>query len=143
MIKYIVVLSLVLLGCTDGIPLLNVHYDSLLTDDNSKVWLINKQSINKVNFANGRNSSKELMIFHESGRVEIIPMKAMGKSSPKSGRFYLDSDNKTLDISFPNEKWKMDLKYITEDSVFMTSTKGSDTKFDIQIIPLPELRSGY
>ncbi|NRA12043.1 MAG: hypothetical protein HRT57_08840 [Crocinitomicaceae bacterium] len=140
--KYLVVLSLVLTGCTDGIPLQNVDYSSLLTDDNSKVWLINKQSVDKVNFASGHNWNKDLMIFYASGKVEIIPMKAMGKSFPKIGEYYLNSDSKRLEISFPDEEWKMDLKYITEDSIYMKSVKGSDTRFDIQIIPLPELGKG-
>lgn len=137
--RYIIVLSLILIGCTGGIPLENVSYDSLLTDDNSKVWLINKQSINKVNFANNHVWNKDLMIFHKSGRVELIPLKAMGKALPKVGHFYLNSDDKILEITFPNEEWKMNLDYITEDSIYMKSVKGSDAKFDIQIIPLPEL----
>ncbi|MFT6502624.1 MAG: hypothetical protein ACJASQ_002751 [Crocinitomicaceae bacterium] len=141
--KYCIIFSLVLIGCTGGIPLQKVNYTSLLTDDNSKVWLINKQSVNKVNFANSSVWSKDLMIFHESGKVEIIPLKAMGKKSPKCGRYYLDSDNKTLEITFPKEEWQMDLEYITEDSIYMKSTEGSDIKFDIQIIPLPELKGGY
>lgn len=85
------------------------------------------------------------MIFHESGRVEIIPLKAMGKAIPRVGKYYLDSETKTLDISFPkeDEEWKMSLDYITEDSIYMKSVKGSDVKYDIQIIPLPELVGGF
>lgn len=132
-----------LIGCTGGIPLKSVNYNSLLTDDNSKVWLINKQSINKINFANSNVWNKDLMIFHESGKVEIIPLKAMGQKSPRKGKYYLDSDNKTLEITFPKEEWRMKLEYITEDSIYMKSIEGSDIKFNIQIIPLPELTGGY
>ena len=67
----------------------------------------------------------------------------MGKKSPKCGKYYLDSDNKTLEINFLKEEWQMDLEYITEDSIYMKSKKGSDIKIDIQIIPLPELKGGY
>ncbi len=130
---------LLIVGCTDAIPLQGINYNTLLTDDNSKVWLINKQTVNQINIANGHNWNKDLMIFYDSGKVEIIPMKALGKASPKSGHFLLDSDRKRLEISFPDEEWIMDLSYITEDSVFMSSAANSDSDFSIQIIPFQEL----
>lgn len=139
MIKYVFILSLIFAGCTNGIPLNGVNYNTLLTDDNSKVWIINKQIVNNVNIANGHNWNKDLMIFYDSGKVEIIPMKALGKAHPKLGHYFLDSDNKRLEITFPDEEWEMDLSYITEDSIFMVSSRNSDTKFNIQIIPFQEL----
>ena len=48
-----------------------------------------------------------------------------------------------MEINFLKEEWQMDLEYITEDSIYMKSKKGSDIKIDIQIIPLPELKGGY
>lgn len=138
--KKILFLSLILGACTSGVSLQSVNYNNLLNDENSKVWMINQMVVNHVNIANGHDWNKDLMIFHETGRVELIPMKALGKSNPKKGHYYLDSDNKKLEITFPDEEWKMSLTYITEDSIYMKSTKESDVQYGIQLIPFPELQ---
>lgn len=137
--KKLLVISLFLVGCTSNIPITNVDYSFLLNDHNSKVWLIKRQIVNNINISNGHNWNKDLMIFHVSGKVEIIPMKALGKTRPKKGHYLLRSDEKLLEISFPEEEWLMDLSYITEDSIFMSPAKGSEVDYSIQIIPFPEL----
>lgn len=144
MIKQLLFAILILSGCTANIPMKKVSYNTLLNDDNSKVWLINKQIVNNINITNGHNWNKELMIFHANGVVEIISMQSLGKKHPKKGDYYLDSDNKRLEISFngengKTEEWIMELAYITVDSIFMSPTKASDTEMHLQIIPLPEL----
>jgi len=139
MIKKLLFLSLILSSCSSQVSLKDVDYNNLLNDHNSKVWLIDKQVVNNIDIANGHDWNKELMIFHETGKVEIIPMKALGKANPKVGNYILISDEKRLEISFPDEEWVMSLTNITEDSIYMKSAKGSDAKFDIQLIPFPEL----
>lgn len=144
MIKRLLFAILIISGCTSNIPMRSVNYSSLLHNDNSKVWLINRQIVNNINITNGHNWNKELMIFHVNGVVEIIPMQSLGKALPKKGSYYLDSDKKLLEICFKSENgkredWLMDLDYITEDSIFMSPTKTSDSEMQLQIIPLPEL----
>lgn len=140
MIKYLAITALILFSCTNNIPLIKVSYRTLLCDDNSKVWLINKQIINNINITSSHNWNKDVMIFHDNGQVEIIALQGLGTTRPKKGHYYLDSDAKRLEITFPkNEEWIMNLTYLTEDSIFMTPTKNSDTEIQFQIIPLPEL----
>lgn len=79
------------------------------------------------------------MVFHETGSVEIIPMKAIGSSNPKKGHYLLRSDERILEMSFPGEEWFMKMDYITEDSIFMNPMKRSHVKYSIELIPFPEL----
>jgi len=81
MIKKLLFLSLILSSCSSQVSLKDVDYNNLLNDHNSKVWLIDKQVVNNIDIANGHDWNKELMIFHETGKVEIIPMKALGKAN--------------------------------------------------------------
>jgi hypothetical protein len=143
MIKGLLFSALILASCTSNIRLKKVNYGSLLHNDNSKVWLINRQIVNNININNGHNWYKELMIFHSNGVVEIISMQDLGKKLPKKGHYYLNSDKKLLEISFTGkngiENWNMELTSLTEESIFMRPTKDSDTEISLQIIPFPEL----
>ena len=134
-----ILLTGLLYGCTMGVPLKKVDYNSLLNDGNSKVWIISKQIVGGMNIVNGGIRNYDLMIFHESGSVDIVPMKSLGTSSGKHGFYYLDSQNQTIEFIFNDqEEWIMKLTYLTEDSLYMKSMKGSDVQFDLQIKPLPE-----
>jgi hypothetical protein len=136
---YTFIALLILSGCTSGIPLKSVDYSHVLSDENSKVWVIEKEIVNGVNISSGLTSQKDLIIFHNSGRVQIIAMKALGHTRPKSGYYHLNSQEMNLGISFKHEEWNMELVYVTEDSVYFKPKSNSDYKHELQIKPLPEL----
>jgi len=126
-------------GCTSGVSLKSVDYNVLFHDSNSKVWMINKIVEKGINMAPAGNWNKDLIVFHSNGNVNLLPMKAMGHAAPRKGEYYLNSENRTMEIEFKDAHWDMDLSYITEDSVLMTSARKSDVNFSIQLVPLPEL----
>jgi hypothetical protein len=121
----------------------NIDYNNLLNDNNSKVWIINRQIVSGVNIADALHRNKDLIIFHDSGVVDVIPMKALGTKTGRKGNYYLNSEEKTLEFVFTDESWIMDLDYISEGSILMIQAKESDVEFDIQIMPLPELHKLY
>ena len=133
-------IPVLLFSCTAGIDLKSVDYTVLFTDSNSKVWLVNKVIIENANIAPAKNEGKDVLIFHDNGRCDLIPMKDIARKGPRKGNFTLDSDNRKLTIDFQDRtKWNFDLPYITEDSILLNAEDGSKTPFSIQIIPFPEL----
>ncbi len=138
-VLYFVVLAIVLYSCTTGYPLKSVTYDDLFTDGTSKVWVINKQFVDDVDVAQFDLNSKEVLIFHDNGKVDYISLKAMGYKRPQKAKFYLDSELKEMTIEFNDKNWHFKLTKLEENRIIMKRMKGSDAKFNLELIPLPEL----
>ena len=116
-----------------------MNYDTLLNDNTSKVWVVDKKVVDGVEITAGSLVEKNLMIFHINGTVNIVPMQALGEKEPFRGSYVLDSQNKELLIEFPNEKWNLSVDYFTEDSVGFTPIKESKPGFSFKIKPIPPL----
>jgi hypothetical protein len=82
---------------------------------------------------------KEVFIFHESGVLDYIPLKVLGSEPPKKGRFYLDSDKRTLSIVIKNKEWLFKLSVLEDDRIVMRPYKKGRAPFTLELIPLPEL----
>lgn len=137
--KLLLISPLLLFGCTNGIDLNEIFYDSLLHDDNSKVWVVNQLVVDGVNMANPNDNYKDVIVFHSNKNVNMIPMKGLGDSVPKRGRYLLDSKNREMIIEFDDAEWALDIDYIYEDSIYFTPKKGKNPYFELQLIPFPEL----
>lgn len=131
---------MILSACTTGVDLQSVDYTSLFTDSNSKVWIINKVIIQNANISPIKNENKDIIIFHNNGHCDIIPMKDLTRKPVRKGTFILDSKKRELTIDFKDDKfWDFDIPYITEDSVLLNAKENFKTPFSIQIKPFPEL----
>lgn len=126
-------------SCTNGIDLDVVFYDSLLNDNNSKVWVVNSFVVGGMDVSNPILSEKNIIVFHANNTVNMLPMKGIGSSNPKRGRYILDSKNKELVIDFGDSQWDLDINYITEDSIYFSTKEKVENKFGFQIIPFPKL----
>ncbi|MDB2657288.1 hypothetical protein N9Y60_04455 [Crocinitomicaceae bacterium] len=126
-------------GCTSNYPLKSVNYDDLFCDGNSKVWVINKMIVNDIDVSQSNLTNKEVFIFHESGVLDYVPLKVLGSASPKKGRYYLDSDKRTLSIVFHDKEWFFMLSVLEDDRIVMRPYKKGRAPFTLELIPLPEL----
>lgn len=129
----------ILSACTTGYPLKSVDYNDLFTDGNSKVWLVNKMLVGDVDVAEHILWNKSVLIFHNSGTVDYISLKAMGQKAPRKGKFYLDSDDRVLNVEFKGESWWFDIPVLEENKIILKPKKKSDVKFKLELIPLPQL----
>lgn len=129
-----------LAACTAGINMKTAPYDHLLHDSNSKVWLVNKVLVGNAVISPTINYDKHLLIFHSSGNVDYIPYRELTRTEGDKGYFVLKSEERRLILEFENNRrWEFEMKYATEDSIYLESTSRSDTNINIQLIPLPEL----
>lgn len=129
-----------LTSCVESINLNSVDYDSLFNDANSKVWMVDQVLQDGENVAATINLQKDLIIFHRSHVVNIVPLADIYKSSPKRGSYYLDSDERTMSMEFLDKStWNFELGYLTEDSVLLVPKEDSHLQFSLKIKPFPEL----
>lgn len=135
------ILLLVTAGaCTRGIDLKNVDYSALLNDSNSKVWIIEEMISNGVDISGVNTYSKDLIIFHESRDINIIPMKALGDAAPKRGKYDLNSIKNQITFDMEGgESWKMKFEYVTEDSILIVPRSKGSADFSFKIKPFPAL----
>lgn len=137
-IRIICIIALIT-SCTNGIEFKSIKYDDLLCDGNSKIWLIDKMIVDKVSVGPYHAVDKELMIFYNSGRIDVITMKYLGERLPKTGNYVVDSDEKILYMYFTGEVHKFGMKEIADDSVYLVPFKESQEGISLRIIPFPEL----
>ena len=116
-----------------------VKYYNLFHDDNSKVWMINKMIVNKKNLTSPDDVNKEVLIFYVDGTVQYVPLKDLGTDQGNVGNYILQSDDKSLAIYFKESVWDFKLKKITEDTIYMASSKESDRNLSLEIVPLPKI----
>jgi hypothetical protein len=116
-----------------------VDKNPLFHDGNSKVWLIDEVTMDGTIVSKDLMYDKSILVFYESGNVNMIPMNEIGDRNPKRGYFFVNSNDDKIMIEFGKETWDMRFDYITEDSVKMLPNKESDVFFELKIIPFPEL----
>ena len=133
-------LTLLLGGCTSNYPLKSVDYSDLFCDGNSKVWVVDKMIVNGVDVSRAGLRNKEVYVFHVSGVIDRMPLHVMGQNDPKKGRYYLDSDRKTIAITFRKQKeWLFKLSVLEEERIVMRPLKKGSAPFTMELVPLPEL----
>ncbi|PWL27053.1 MAG: hypothetical protein DCO96_11985 [Fluviicola sp. XM-24bin1] len=133
-------LTIALSSCTSNYPLKSVDYSDLFCDGNSKVWLVDKMIVNDVDVTRTGLRNKEVFIFHDNGVIDRLPLHAMGQNDPKKARYYLDSDKKTMSITFrKQEEWMFKLSVLEEERIIMRPLKKGSAPFTLELIPLPEL----
>lgn len=138
--KLLFLLSIGLSACASNAEMKGVHYDYLLNDGNSKVWMIEQMIVDKSNISPRMDHEKELLIFYQSGSFQYIPVKQLGHKTGKTGDYFLSSEDKLLKLYFKEESiWEFSLTEISEDSIYMVPTKQSDVDFSIQLVPLKEI----
>lgn len=133
-----IILVASLSGCTSGFDLNAVKLDNLFHDSNSKVWIMNQQIVDSVNIAPINWWDKNLVIFYNTGRVYFTPVKALGEQSPLVGSYYIDSDDKTVEIFLKKKNWILKMPYVSEDSIMLIHTKESEIEQDFQLKPFPQ-----
>lgn len=133
-------MTLGLTACTSNVEMKAVHYDYLINDGNSKVWMIQQMIVNKSNITAQRDAQKELLIFYGTGRFQYIPIKQLGHKSGKVGSYFVFSSEKVLKMYFRESIWKFKMKEISEDSIYLEPVKGSDAQFSMLLVPLKEIQ---
>jgi hypothetical protein len=116
-----------------------VNKGALLHDLNSKVWMLDKVLINDSNVAPKINFDKDILVFYQSGKCLLQPMRSLGDVNGKRGEYSLYPEDKALTLYFQGEKWDFDMNIITEDTLFLVPRKKSEFKYSIVLVPFPEI----
>lgn len=130
---------LLLTACTNAVDLKSVDYSGLLDDGNSKVWIISEEVVSGTVISEPGIIRKKMIVFHNSGVVNVIPVSALGDKEPDRGYYFVNSDEKVLNLEFNKETWVLKMVQLTEDSIYCKALPESDIQVNIKLIPFPEL----
>lgn len=136
---YLFCVLIILSSCTSGIKMKAVNLGPLFHDSNSKVWMVDKVIADSKNYAPRINMEKDVIIFYETGKCLYQPMRTLGDFVGKKGEYSLFSEDKTLSLYYPNERWDFMINAISEDTIVLKPTKFSDLKYTMVLVPFPEL----
>jgi len=133
------ILTFILASCTSSVDLKSIDYSGLLDDGNSKVWIISEEEVAGTVISDPSLYRKKMIVFHNSGVVNMIPVNALGDREPERGYFFVNSDKKILNLEFKKELWVLEMVHLTEDSIVCKALSESDLQVNFKLIPFPEL----
>lgn len=138
--KWALISVVILSSCTAGVSLKSVDYSTLLNDDNSKLWLVNKFFIDGRLVSPTEDLKKDVIMFYSNENFNYIGIRDIARKAPRKGRYSLDSELKVLTFHFNNnEEWGMKMAYLTEDSLLLVPAENAQVPYSFQLIPFPEL----
>lgn len=133
------VLTVLIVSCSSNADLIAVNKHALLTDNNSKVWLVDKVIVGTKNFAPLINSQKDILIFYDNGHCAYQNISRLGDYPAKKGDFSLYADDSSLFLHFQNETWRFRYQQLSEDTISLLPEKNSDLNYQLILVPFPEL----
>lgn len=134
-----IIILVILTGCSRGIELRPISLAPLFNDSNSKIWIVDEVNSGNKNFAPKINIEKDVVIFYKNGKCVFQPMKTIGDIEGKRGEYSLYSDEKSISLFFANERWEFKIDVQSQDKIVLTPTEKSDIKYQLVIIPFPEI----
>jgi hypothetical protein len=132
-------LGLFISACSSNAELIAVNKRSVLTDNSSKVWMVDQVIIGNRNFAPKLNTEKDVIIFYENGHCSYQSMRNLGDYPSKKGEFSIYSEDSTLLINFHSETWYFIYNQISEDTISLIPEKKSDLNYQLILVPFPEI----
>ncbi len=134
-----VFIFLVIHACQTDVKRIPASVESLLTDGNSKVWMIDRVQIAGKNQTVKDPKNKDLLIFYASGHFVLQNFKNFGAQLPTKGRYALDDQSRTLKLIFQDQIWVFQIQPLSKSKVLFKPLKDSDVPYEFLIIPFPEL----
>jgi hypothetical protein len=132
-------LGLFISACSSNAELIAVNKRSILTDNNSKIWMVDQVIIGNRNFAPKLNTEKDVIIFYENGHCSYQSMRNLGDYPAKKGEYSMYSEDNTLLINFHSETWYFIYNQISEDTISLIPEKKSDLNYQLILVPFPEI----
>lgn len=137
--SFILIALFVFAGCSYNIPMRKVELEPFFHDHSSKVWVIDYISDGEEDLTVDNPNFRDVLIFYKSGKTLIQPLNSLGNRQGIAGQFSTDSDNDLLIIEQDSSYWEFKITSHSINRVSLKPTNTSDFKYDIEIIPLPEL----
>jgi hypothetical protein len=114
-----------------------VDYTGFFTDSNSKVWIISSYHQENEEYFENDLISADLLIFYADGSYAETTIQDLAQRKFKKGRFYLNSEEETIELVSENEKSIFSFD-IDDDGTLIFEPLGN-TKFGFKAIPFPHL----
>lgn len=132
----ILLLSLFFVSCVYNVNLKHVDLTPLFTDNNSKLWVINKIIVDDRNIGPVNLNEQSVFVFYSSGKYVMCKLKNLGSSKVERGEFALDSEDSILELFSEKRQSIYFLTYISEDKLVLTPEDEGIEGFEL--IPFPE-----
>lgn len=132
----IIIPFLFLASCAYNVNLKNVDLNPLLTDNNSKIWLISKVVVDDRNIGPTKLNEQSVIIFYNSNKYIISKVTNIGGVKSENGTFDLNSEKSILKFNSDKRNRQFDLTYVSEERIMLSSIDSKGESYEI--IPFPE-----
>jgi len=128
-------------SCSWDVETKPIFGNSALSDGNSKVWLVDHLFKNGLDFQQPEVFERDLIIFFSTNKCRILKWKDFGKS--KGDVFFYQLIRKkdklpSLKLWKGFKKWEFNLTTFSNEKMVLEPEKGTNFKYTMSLIPLPE-----
>lgn len=141
--RFLIYLNLLLIfsSCTWDVQTTPINGNAPLSDGNSKVWMVNHLIKNELDYIQPDYQNRDLILFYNNNKCVIVKWKNIGNQ--KGDKFYYKLNrytdkNPILTLTKNDKVWKFKCVKFSSDEIKMIPLKGTDFKYEMTIIPIPE-----
>ncbi len=128
-------------SCSWDVETKPIYGNGVLSDGNSKVWLVDHLFKNGLDFQQPEYFERDLMIFYANSRCRILKWKDFGKLRGDVYFYRLIREENQLPkliLTKNKKKWEFVFTIFSNDKMNLEPVKGTKFKYSMSIIPLPE-----
>jgi len=132
------VILLALSSCVSDYNYKEVEPYYLFHANSSKVWLIEHAYLDGKDQAPFSINYKKALVFHDKGTCYLYDLKDGFLKRGKKGIFFLEMENRNVELVFPDETWHFYLEVVSEKVIKMKALKNSANKMNLELRTFPE-----
>jgi hypothetical protein len=140
-VKYIRLVSLFffIFGCSDESSVIKLHINSLLHDDSSKMWMVEKELIDGKDHAPENINFRTVITFYNDFKFAEQPLNTLGNRPPKYGIFEVGSQNATITFVIDKKENVFIVESYSKQEIILKTEEGRGERIYLQLIPLPKI----
>lgn len=132
-------LSLFILGCSDDSSAIKIRINSLLHDDSSKVWMVEKEVIDGKEYAPENINFRTVITFYNDFNFAEQPLNTLGNRPPKYGTFEVGDQNVTISFFQGKKENVFLIEHHSKERIVLKSIEKRGEKIELHLIPLPKI----
>lgn len=130
---------MLILGCGNDSSAIKIRINSLLHDDSSKVWMVEKELVNGKEQAPDNINFRTVIVFYEDSKFAEQPLNTLGNRPPKYGTFDVGSQNEIISFFQERKETVFLIESYSKERIVLKSIEKTGEKIELHLIPLPKL----
>lgn len=133
------ILSFFIFGCSDESSIIKIRINSLLHDDSSKIWMVEREVIDGKEYAPENSNFRTVIIFYNDFKFAEQALNTLGNRPPKYGTFEVGDQNTTISFFHNKDENIFLVEHYSKERIVLKSMDKRGENVELHLIPLPKI----